>query len=29
MQWNITQLLKRMKNAMCSNMEGPRGYHTE
>ena len=28
-EWNITQPLKRMKNAICSNMDGPRDYHTK
>ena len=28
-QWNITQPLKIMNNAICSNMNGPREYHTE
>ena len=27
--WNITQPWKRMKNAMCSNTDGPRGDHTD
>ena len=28
MQWNITQSLKRMNNAICSNRGGPGSYHT-
>ena len=28
-QWNITQPSKRMKYAICSNMDGPRDYHTK
>ena len=27
-QWNITQSLKRMNNAICSNRGGPGNYHT-
>ena len=28
-QWNITQPSKRMNNVICSNMDGPRDYHTK
>ena len=28
-QWNITQLLKKQNNAICSKMDGPRDHHTE
>ena len=28
-QWNITQPQIRMNNAICSNMDGPRDYHTK
>ena len=27
-QWNVIQPYKR-KNAICSNMDGPRDYHTK
>ena len=27
--WNISQPLKIMNNAICSNMNGPRECHTE
>ena len=26
-QCNTTQLLRRIKSAMCNNMDGPTGYH--
>ena len=28
-QWNVTQLLKEGNLAICSNMDGPRDYHTD
>ena len=28
-QWNITQLLKRRNNAICSNMDEPEDDHTK
>ena len=28
-QGNITQPSKRMNNVICSNMDGPRDYHTK
>ena len=28
-QWNITQPLKKLNNAICSYMEEPRDYHTK
>ena len=28
-QWNITQPLKKWNIAICSNMDGPRDYHTK
>ena len=28
-QWNITQPLKEWNNVICSNMDGPRDYHTK
>ena len=28
-QWNITQPLKEWNNVTCSNMDGPRDYHTK
>ena len=27
--WNSTQTQKRMKNAICSNMDGHREYYTK
>ena len=29
MQWNITHHKKEWNNAICSNIEGPRDYHTK
>ena len=28
-QWNTTQPQKEWNNAICSNMDGPRDYHTK
>ena len=28
-QWNITQSWKEWNNSICSNMNGPRGFHTK
>ena len=28
-QWTIVQLSKEWNNAICSNMDGPRDYHTK
>ena len=28
-QWDVTQLLKEENLAICSNMDGPRDYHTD
>ena len=28
-QWNITQPYKEWHNAICSNIDGPRDYHTK